>query len=249
MAKQTGIFKVQGTVDDVTFYKSADGDLIRKKGGVSKSRIKSDPNFARTRENMSEFGRAGAASKLLRDNIRPLIVGVGDGKLTSRMLQLMMNVQRLDTTSLRGQRSVGVAQASAAAKQLFKNFNFNKDKPLASVLLKPISITASTATMTIDDLVPVNEIIYPVEASHVNISGVVLNVNFATGIVNVKYTNIETREISNTDGSVTLTPSAVPTGTGMRLYILKIEFAQMINGSNYPLRNGSFSAVAIIEAV
>ena len=59
MAKQTGIIKLKGIIGDISFYKSADGHLARSKGGVDKNRIANDPAFQRTRENGSEFGRAG----------------------------------------------------------------------------------------------------------------------------------------------------------------------------------------------
>ena len=66
MAKNTSLFKVEGTLDNVTFYKSADGHFVRTKGGVSKSRILNDPAFIRTRENGAEFGRSAGAGKMLR---------------------------------------------------------------------------------------------------------------------------------------------------------------------------------------
>ena len=56
MGKLDGIIKIQGTLDNLTFYKSADGHFVRTKGGVSKNRIKNDPAFKRTRENGTEFG-------------------------------------------------------------------------------------------------------------------------------------------------------------------------------------------------
>ncbi len=249
MAKQVGIFKVQGTVDEVTFYHTADGDFVRKKGGVSKGRIQNDPAFARARENMSEFGTSVASAKLLRDNIRPLLPGVADGKLTSRMMQLMMGIQRQDSTSQRGKRSVGVAQALAGAKAMLKNFNFNKETLLANVLIKPVTITPATAVMSITGLIPITDIVYPTVATHVSFSGAVLNINFATTVVDVKYTNVVSLPINNSVSNVTLTPSDVPAGTGIRLYLFKVEFVQVVNGSNYPLKNGSFNALAIIEVV
>ena len=51
MAKQSSLIKIEGTLDDLTFYKSADGYVIRKKGGVSKDQTLNYPAFARTREN------------------------------------------------------------------------------------------------------------------------------------------------------------------------------------------------------
>jgi hypothetical protein len=70
MARQRGIIKLDGTIGDITFYKSKDGFLAREKGGVPADRIANDPAFQRTRENGAEFGRAGKAGKTLRTAIR-----------------------------------------------------------------------------------------------------------------------------------------------------------------------------------
>jgi len=40
MAKQNGILKVTGTLDELSFYKGKDGFLVKTKGGISKNRIK-----------------------------------------------------------------------------------------------------------------------------------------------------------------------------------------------------------------
>ena len=45
MAKLNGILKIEGTLQDMTFYKSQDGHLVRTKGGVSGQRIANDPAF------------------------------------------------------------------------------------------------------------------------------------------------------------------------------------------------------------
>ena len=63
MARQKGILKIKGTIGDITFYKTKDGYLVKEKSAVEGNRIASDPAFQRTRENNSEFGRAGKAGK------------------------------------------------------------------------------------------------------------------------------------------------------------------------------------------
>ena len=165
------------------------------------------------------------------------------------MQQLMMAIQRQDTTSARGKRSVGVAQTLAGAKALLKNFNFNQGMLLANVLIKPITITPATAVMSINGLIPISDVIYPTVATHVNLTGAVANINFATLSIDVKYTNVVSIPINAASNNVSLTPSAVPAGTGIRLYFFKVEFVQSVNGSNYPLKNGSFNSLAIIEVV
>ena len=83
MARQKGIVKLKGTIGDITFYKTQDGHLAREKGGVDASRIKNDPAFQRTRENGSEFGRAGKAGKVCDGHHRKC----GDANIRHRCAQ------------------------------------------------------------------------------------------------------------------------------------------------------------------
>jgi len=112
MARQKGILKIEGTIGGMTFYKSKDGHLIREKGGVSADKIANDPAFQRTRENGREFGNAGTSGKVLRDTIRNLMMTASDGRVTSRLTKVMMGIIKEDTTSLRGDRNVGVGITS-----------------------------------------------------------------------------------------------------------------------------------------
>ncbi|HSQ45116.1 MAG TPA: hypothetical protein VLM16_08980 [Ginsengibacter sp.] len=59
MAKQSGIIPLEGTIGNITFYKSKQGFLAKGKGGIPADRNAKDPAFIRTRENGSEFGKAG----------------------------------------------------------------------------------------------------------------------------------------------------------------------------------------------
>ena len=70
MARLKGLLKIEGTLDNLTFYKTQDGHLVKTKSGVSGDRIANDPNFQRTRENGSEFGSSASAGKLLRNAVR-----------------------------------------------------------------------------------------------------------------------------------------------------------------------------------
>ena len=106
MARQKGIIKLKGTIGDITFYKTQDGHLAREKGGIDASRIASDPAFQRTRENGSEFGRAGKAGKILRTALRALLLNSADGRMVSRLTQRMMQVIQADLISVRGLRNV-----------------------------------------------------------------------------------------------------------------------------------------------
>jgi predicted peroxiredoxin len=72
MPKQAGIFKITGTMDDVSFFKTSDGYLVRKKTSVNAARIQTDPAFKRTRENLAEFARAAQSAGLLRNAVKTI---------------------------------------------------------------------------------------------------------------------------------------------------------------------------------
>jgi len=247
MARQSGLLKIKGTIGGMTFYKSQDGDLVREKGGVDGSRIANDPAFVRTRENGEEFGAAGKAGKILRDGLCPMMLNAADGRVTARVTQTMTDITKLDTTSVRGKRTPAVGLAGVAGKALLKGFNFNTNAVLGAVLYKPYAVNTTTGVITIAALVPINDIAYPAGATHMSISGAYGNINFATGVVDVKLTNVVNLVINGTSGAVTLTPTAVPAGTGIKFYLLKIEFFQMVNAVQYSLKNGAYNALAIVE--
>jgi len=92
MAKQDGIIKLEGTIGDITFYKSKDGHLARGKGGLDASRIQNDAAFQRTMENGEEFGRAGSAGKLLRLAFRSFLQNGADSRMVSRLTKEMVAV-------------------------------------------------------------------------------------------------------------------------------------------------------------
>jgi hypothetical protein len=249
MARQTGIIKLKGKIGDLSFYKSKDGHLAKEKGGVEADRIKNDPAFVRTRENNAEFGSSATAGKFSRDSLRPIANTASDNRVVARMTKLMTQIKNLDTTSVRGQRNVGVAIASAPAKAKLKGFEFNKNALLGSILYKPWAVNTTTGVITIPGLIPMNDITFPSGATHISLTGCFGNLNFGTNIADVKLTNVVNLPIDGTSTAVTLTPTAVPTGTGVKVFLLKIEFFQIVNGVQYSLKNGAFNALRVIEVV
>ena len=118
MAKYKSLFNVEGTLGEVTFYKNKDGYYIRNKGVVSKNRILNDPAFARTRENLSEFGNTAKTGKQIRQAINSLLFDAKDSKVTSRLTKVLSLVRNEDITSARGQRSVAIGLSTPTGKTL-----------------------------------------------------------------------------------------------------------------------------------
>ena len=68
MAIQTGAIKYRGSFKSIRNYMNLHdpNTYAGEKGGANRDLILNNPAFARTRENMSEFGGCGAAVKAIR---------------------------------------------------------------------------------------------------------------------------------------------------------------------------------------
>lgn len=247
MARQTGLLKVKGTLDNVNFYKTQDGTLARMKSSIDKKRIATDPAFIRTRENGAEFGASAKAGKIVRDVLRPLLMLASDNRITSRMTKVMTEVKNLDATSSRGKRGVAGGINHPSARELLKGFNFNERSNLGTVLAKPLSVSTSTGEVSISELVPLNDIDFPAGATHFTLQSGWAKIDFATGVSDLQLSAATSLLIDETEQNITLTPSSAPSGAGINVFVLCISFYQELNGNQYPLKNGAFNALSIVE--
>jgi len=249
MPRYSSLFKVEGSLGEVNFYKSEDGYYMRTKGGVSKNRINNDPAFARTRENNREFGNSAESGKLLRRAIIDLMADAKDSKVSSRLTQKMALVKNQDLVSTRGQRKVSEGIATPEGRALLKGFDFNRHAVLTAVLRSDYALNTATGEVEIANFVPLQRLATPEGATHVTFSGAFLNLDFATTAKDLQLSNEVNLPINGTASTVTLTPAGVPAGTGQDFYFLKVAFFQEINGVQYPLNNGAYNALQLLEVL
>ncbi|NJM80405.1 MAG: hypothetical protein HC854_13765 [Flavobacterium sp.] len=247
MAKANGIIKIEGTVEDLTFYKKDGKNYVRKKGGISKERIENDANFVRTRENNNEFGHSGTSGKVLRLALGNLVFKAKDSKLSSRLLGMMSRVKNLDLVSSRGLRKVGVGLSTPEGKQELKGFDFNANAPFQSVFFAPFTLDISTGSISIPNFIPAEQLQFPQGATHVSLQSAVLAIDFETEVSELAYSTAVNLPINLTAVSPTLTPSSVPTGTGVQLFLITIAFYQEVNGVQYSLKNEAYNVLHILE--
>ena len=247
MAKLRSLIKLEGTMDEMTFYKSADGYLVRTKGGVSKNRIMNDPAFARTRENGKEFGSIAVSGKLLRTALGAMIFRAKDNKVTRRLVKVMGQVKNLDSTSIRGDRNVGLGLNNPNATILLEDFDFNDRATLSSILNIRPKVLPSTGKISFDAFDPKGQLRFPDGATHFTMQAGFLRVNFLTEAYEL--TQSTKTVFSITLGVVTpvLTPTAVPTLVGKGFHVVLIEFFQEVNGVQYVLNNGSFNVLNLVK--
>ncbi|UPT70711.1 MAG: hypothetical protein M0D53_16870 [Flavobacterium sp. JAD_PAG50586_2] len=249
MAKSNGILKIEGTVEDLTFYKQDGKTFVRRKGGVSKNRIETDPNYVRTRENNSEFSISAGAGKTLRMALGSLVFKAKDNKLSSRMLKTMFEIKNLDTISARGTRSVAIGLTTAEGKQALTGFDFNMNAPLSNVLFTDYVLDNTSGKVTFTDLILSEQIKFPQGATNVSFQCGVLGIDFATESSELVVSNVENFLINLTPVGFTLTPTSVPTTTGVTLFLLMISFYQEVNGVQYSLKNEAYNVLQVIEVI
>lgn len=248
MAKQKGIIKLEGTIGDITFYKSQqDGYLAREKGGIPADRIANDPNFQRTRENGAEFGRAGKAGKVLRTALRAMLQKASDNRMVSRLTQEMVKVIQEDATNPRGLRNVIDGEA-----ELLEGFEFNKNGKLGTTLYAPFTATIDRVTGALTAglvaFVPQNMIAAPGGTTHFKIISAGAEVDFENESFVVDANDTAILPWDNNPTAVINLANAVTANSTHPLFLaLGIEFYQEVNGQMYPLKNGAFNALALVK--
>lgn len=247
MAKQAGIIRLEGNIGGMSFYKSIHGYLVREKGGIDGKRIANDPAFQRTRENGEEFGRAGRGSKLLRSAIRLLLQNVKDKRVASRLTTQLLKVIKTDSVNERGKRTV-----EDGNMELLHEFQFNNRTQLHEQLAVNYEVqldrTTGEVIVSIDSFQPKNHIDAPEGATHLKLVMGATELNFEdkSSVFDMEQTPLipyEGADSPATDLTATLTAgSTLPI-----VVVLGLEFYQEVNGTTYPLKNGSFNALAVVE--
>lgn len=245
MARQTGIIKLKGTIGDISFYKSADGHMARAKGGIDASRMANDPAFQRTRENGSEFGRAGKGGKLIRGAVRVLLQNAKDKRVVSRLVKSLVAVAKSDPINERGLRTIEDGNMS-----LLLGFEFNVNGKLGSTIYAPYlaSIDRGTGAMdvTVAPFAPTVRIAAPGGTTHFKIVSGGTELDFVNETSTFESDETAILPYDSADTAVINLAVALPANSLLPLVqVVGIEFYQEVNGQMYPLKNGAFNALSI----
>lgn len=185
MAKQKGFIKLKGSLGGLTFYESGGKDIVKTTGGVDKSRIDNDPNFKRTRENMSEFGASATVGKALRQGFGSIIKNIKDTTLSGRLTGVLKRLNSIGT-GVRGQRAFEIL----TNKIVLEGFQFNKKVPLSTVFypeysLPTLDANRSITTWVVPDFNTSNFLRPPEGATHFKLilaTTVLSNYEFVPGV-------------------------------------------------------------------
>jgi len=247
MAKQKGTVQLQGTIGNLTFFKSIDGYMVKAKSQVSKDRILSDPKFARTRENMAEFGNAGKSAKKLRTPFSNLLQTSSDPRMVSRLTALCVRILKTDATAKRGKRTVVNGDIT-----LLSDFEFNNKGILSTTLLAPYTVTFTRTTGNVQFDLPVFTpqlgIAAPQGTTHyqLQLAAAPVDLNAKKNLAIQTSSAILPWDNSPTT-ALSLTLALPANSTNPVLVLLQLQFLEQLNTDYYVLQNGAYNACAIID--
>jgi hypothetical protein len=249
MAKQKGIITLIGKIGDrVYYYDRNRGYLVRKVTSVDAERIRTDPAFARVRENNVEFGHCAWMVKLLRAAFKPLFAGIADTRMTARLTKATTAMMRSDMTS-----GAGMRRPENGDAQLLRGFEFNKHASVETVLQATYQAgfdsNEKKCTLTITPSESKKMVKAPKGATHFRLIAGMAAIDFKTG--NYILDTVRSEEMAvrqGTDAPVTLTSPLAPMA-GEGLFItLGIEFLQLVNGVYCPLQSTGYNVMTLVHA-
>ena len=137
MAIVKGFLQMTGSIKGVSFYtrRGSDKVIMRTKGGVTKEKIESAPQYEGLRKNQKEFGGSSKFASMTKFAFGGLH-RLADYNLSSTLSGIGKNILKMDTESEFGQRSILLSHH----KQVLEGFNFNRKYPFNTVLR--VGITA-----------------------------------------------------------------------------------------------------------
>ena len=245
MAKYNG--PIRGTMGDTTYYDSKHGPTARKKGGVSAERIRTDPKFARVREQQVEFASATKAGRLLRNSIIKLVKGNSDHLTTSRLAKAFNKVVKSDAINDRGFRNVTDGDLN-----FMKDFEFNQQSALKTSLQVEVSSAMNRVTgelsVQIPALVPDEVVEAPQEATHYRIVSAGIALDFKNEKYVSEITTTPDLPLGNVQQAVIDLVNHVTPNTQDHLFVvLGIQYYQKIgNGKMYILNNGAYNSLQVL---
>lgn len=248
MARVTSLIGLVGNIDDTNFYKTRNGYFARMKAKIATSRIKNDPEFARTRENNEEFKNAQNASTLIRGSLATATKNVKDGISTGKLFSSLCKVRNADLTNLRGLRTVYAGFLTPKGKSILKGFNFNPSGQIYQSLLNLFELDSVQGVLSINGVNGFGDFPRPPGSDRVGLTLFWSKIDMLT-----KKSAITSSE----EATISFLPSIVQdlilevnnplAGEGINIFMIRIRYYQTIGTDQYTLISPADSVLSIIE--
>ena len=248
MALQKGPFKIKGTLGDTTFAETKNGFTARNKSRVPRDLLDKGRMFEKFRHNKTEFTRCLAAVKLMRHAFEEQVALGKDSRLSNRLQKQMMAVVKSDTTT---GTERGMRTPQNGDLDMFRGFEFNERAQWNTSILTGYSTSLDRVSgkfsLTVEPFTPRRAANPPEGSDHFRILCACSEVDFAE---NTKNTVVAQTAFLPIDATLlTLPPIAgniTPNSTKILVLVVGIQFAQVVNGFEYPDTGGDFNSLTLV---
>lgn len=244
MAKVISFIKLSGTIDDITFRKTAEGNIAGRKTGPSREKVLNDPNFDQTRRNAGEFKLAVRDAKLLRHSLDHALNGVKRTTLNAHVTGLLHAAALQDQ-----EHDLGCRYAASGDLSKFEGFEFGQQLSLDVAL--PISITqhfniASGSMKTeIPPFIARKRKGFPAAATHFRIVSAGAAINFEEGrfVNDIKKSPLFPLR-KQTPNAICLDHALKCAPGDVAVQVLGIQFFTLVNGKEVLVKGGAVKILA-----
>ncbi|TDE51277.1 hypothetical protein [Flavobacterium sp. GT3P67] len=226
MAKVIAPFLIKGTIDDINFVVTADGEnYARKRGntGVTAEEFKNNPIFDRIRNQGQEFGQCVRKAAQFRQLAVRFNTLAKDGSVAGRTNKLLFEILQEDTTQPQGKRTLTEGLKTSEGKENLLFFESNKLRPLRTVLKIKEEYNPDSQTVIINDFLAKEHLDWPEEATQVLLATATANWDFENDSYETFYSSEWILDKEAEKQTITITTEK-PSGNELHLTFLFIGF-------------------------
>lgn len=226
MAKVIAPFKISGTLDDLNFINSQEGNFVRmkKERALTSEEFKKNPIFDRIRQQGKEMGYCAIKSRQFRMLAVQFFKKSKEGSFAGRANKILLEILAEDNLNPTGQRTLEEGMKSPFLNEILVGFEGNKYRPLPKVLKTTYQYCTEKRTLIIERFNPLENLDWPEEATHVHLAMATANWDYENQIFDTCYG--EEVILNKESESQTLSLNTdKPKGDNLQLTYLFIGFA------------------------
>ncbi|WP_348823520.1 hypothetical protein [Flavobacterium aestuarii] len=247
MAKVIAPFKISGTLDDINFVNTPEGNIARMKRDkfMTSKEFMANPIYDRIREQGKEMGYASRKSRIFRLLAVQFYKKSKDVSFAGRANKIILEILKEDNLNPKGQRTLEEGMKSPFLSEILIGFEGNKNRSLTRTLQTNFSYSLEQASITITDFIPKIHLDWPDEATHAHLALAVANWDFANDNFETCYSEEIICDKESEKQDIVLT-SENPEENHCLLTFMFIGFSKKQRGKHTMLhrRNNTVSIIA-----
>lgn len=246
MGKLKGIVQFTGSFNGLSFYELNGKIVVRKTGGFDGEKIKKSANYARVRENSSEFGHCAKAGKYFRLAIASSLLPLRIPYVHNHVVRLFQGILKWDTLHVRGQRTVRQGLLTPEGKKALLDFEFNKTQKFSRYFPFKMEVDFTVGSFTVLDFCA-STLIAPKSTNQIQLQLHVLKLDFEHFTTPITQTSpvalIDLNDSTSHDLVLSFTPTLQD--SNITIAVLEVSFLQKVNEGFVPLKGGGLKIAGV----